>query len=86
MIFDPKKREFVKISIDEFVKKTIEGGSDLNASELKESLEKFKKRKNEGELCSCGNPIWVVGSVIAGKGCFTYITGESDCSEDYEIV
>ena len=85
MIFDPKKREFLKITLDEFVKNTIEGNSDLNAGELRKSLEEFKKRKNKGELCRCGNPIWVAGSAIVGKGCFTCITGESDCSKDYEI-
>jgi len=47
-------------------------------------LEEFKKRKTQGELCDCGNPIWIIGPAITGKGCFTCITVESDCSDDYE--
>jgi len=57
MIFESKKNDFLKITIDEFVKKTIEGGSDLNASEIKKFLEEFKNRKMKGELCHCGNLI-----------------------------
>ncbi len=55
----------------------------MKAGELKRNLEEFKKRKIQGELCNCGNPIWIIGSAITGKGCFTCITGESDCSDDY---
>lgn len=33
-----------------------------------------------------GNPIWAAGSAITGTPmCFTYMTGETDDSEDYEI-
>ena len=80
MIFESKKNDFHKITIKEFVKKTIEGGSDQNASEIKKAFEEFKILKMKGELCHCGNPIWIAGSAIVGKGCFTCITGESDCS------
>jgi len=79
------KKGFQKISIDEFVALTIKSNPDLKAVELKKDLEEFKKRKTQGELCDCGNPIWIIGSAITGKGCFTCITGESDCSDDYEI-
>ncbi len=56
MIFEPKKRDFLKITIDEFVKKTIESNPDLNANELKKSPEEFKKQKFKGDLyfhCKC---------------------------------
>ena len=76
---------FQKISINEFVAQTIKGNPDLKAVDLKKDLEEFKKRKSQGELCDCGNPIWIIGSAITGKGCFTCITGESDCSDDYQI-
>lgn len=76
---------FQKISIDDFVAKTMKSNPGLNAKELKKSLTEFKKRKIQRELCDCGNPIWIIGSAIIGKGCFTCITGDSDCSEDYEI-
>lgn len=76
---------FQKISIDEFVAKTIKSNPGLNENELKKGLLEFKKRKMQGELCDCGNHIWIIGSAIVGKACFTCITGESDCSEDFEI-
>jgi hypothetical protein len=79
------KNRFQKISIDEFVEQTIKINPDLKAGELKRGLVEFKKRKMRGELCDCGNPLWIIGSAITGKGCFTCITGESDCSDDYEI-
>ncbi|MBW6484470.1 MAG: hypothetical protein K0B10_15625 [Vicingaceae bacterium] len=76
---------FKNISINEFVKSTIQSNPDLNSQELTESLLHFKKMKDNGELCICGNPLWVAGSAIVGKGCFTCITGETDSSNDYEV-
>ena len=76
---------FKYISIDKFVTKTIDKNSDLNAQELTKSLGQFKARKLKGELCDCGNEIWILGSAFSGKGCFSCITGETDCSVDYEI-
>lgn len=79
------KNGFKKISIDRFVAQTIKRNPEVKALELKRDLEEFKKRKIKGELCNCGNPIWIIGSALTGKGCFTCITGESECSGDYEI-
>jgi len=52
---------FQKISINEFVAQTIKSNPDLKAVDLKKDLEEFKKRKSQGELCDCGNPIWIIG-------------------------
>ena len=38
-----------------------------------------------GEICNCGNVIWVIGAVQAGYKCFTCITGEAFPDNDYEI-
>ena len=76
----------LKTSIDKFVARTVELNPDTDAKELKMALIEFKNRKAKGELCICGNPIWIIGSAITGKGCFTCITGEADSSEDYEIA
>lgn len=76
---------FNYISIDNFIIKTFDNNSNLNSQELKESLNEFKIRKLKGEVCNCGNEIWIIGSAYSGKGCFTCITGETDCSDDYEI-
>jgi hypothetical protein len=49
---------------------------------LRESLEAAENV----ECCDCGEPVWVLGSAIVGRGCFTPITGESTPSGDYEIT
>jgi len=42
--------------------------------------------KQRQARCQCGNPIWAVGTAMTGSPlCFTCITGEHDCSEDYEV-
>jgi hypothetical protein len=79
------KANFNYISIDNFLEKTIENTSNSGAQEVKEYLKEFKARKIKGELCHCGNEIWIIGSAYSGKGCFSCITGETDCSDDYEI-
>ena len=77
---------FVAISIDDYVTKFLASKSGSNRSEvtarLKETLADFKA----GARCSCGAPIWVIGSAEVGNGCFTCITGEAYPKEDYEIA
>jgi len=87
MIFKPKYADFnfTKISIDNFIKMYSKNNPKDDLNSLKKRLLQFKKLKEKGETCSCGNPIWIIGSAIAGKACFTCITGEADCSDDYEI-
>jgi len=43
------------------------------------------KSYQNGERCSCGNDIWVIGSASVGNSCFTCITGEGYPTDDYEI-
>jgi len=76
---------FNLISIDEFIANTIKNNPSLKAADLRKDLIEFKIRKSRGEKCFCGNPLWIIGSAITRKGCFTCITGESNCSDDYEI-
>ena len=45
------------------------------------------QQKREMATCTCGNPIWAVGSAACGSSmCFTCITGEADCSGDFEVA
>lgn len=38
------------------------------------------------EVCGC-TPIWATGSAMIDDAmCFTCITGESDASDDYEVI
>jgi hypothetical protein len=87
MIFKPNfvTQKFKKISIDAFLDLFKQENSEINIQDLKRNLTEFKILKSNGEKCSCGNPIWAIGSAISGKGCFTCITGESNSAEDYEI-
>ena len=81
-----EKMAFVPISIDEYVTKFLAGDPGSERSEviarLKETLADFKA----GARCSCGSPIWVIGSAEVGNACFTCITGEAYPEEDYEIA
>ena len=76
---------FVPITLGRYVDMFLKDnpGSDRSAvtERLKVALASFKA----GELCSCGQPIWVLGSAEVGNSCFTCITGESEPTEDYEL-
>jgi hypothetical protein len=87
MNFNPNfgTNRFKKISADAFIELYKQKNPDLITADLKKDLTYFKKLKLNGEKCNCGNPIWVVGSAISGKGCFTCITGESYTDNDYEM-
>ncbi len=87
MTFKPKFADFkfTKISVDSFIKKHKTSNPQSDIVELKKDLLYFKQLKEDGEKCKCGNLIWVIGSAISGKGCFKCITGDTDCSDDYEI-
>ena len=76
------------ITIERFAKKYVERNKDENLKDVKIRLKEALKRKNSGGECSvCGEPIWAIGSAVGGfEGCFTCITGESDDSQDYEII
>ena len=77
---------FVPISIDDYVTRFLTGNHGSDRSEvtarLKETLADFEA----GVRCSCGAPIWVIGSAEVGNACFTCITGEASPEEDYEIA
>ena len=85
MIQKKISNQFAKIKIEDFVKQTVTANPHLNAKQLTTALEKFRTRKIKGELCDCGESIWIIGSALTGKGCFTCITGETDKTDDYEI-
>jgi len=54
--------------------------------ELQEPLRDAVDLKRRHSRCVCGNPIWAVGTAMVGSPvCFTCITGEADCSSDYEV-
>src|ERR1700745_4425762 len=76
---------FVPIGVSEYVKLHVKANPDENPTELLTRLRSCVSDALMGARCHCGAPVWVVGSVSAGYGCFTCITGEAFPAEDYEI-
>ena len=87
MNFKPKfaNHKFKKISVDFFIEKYKMNNPKEDLEKLRNDIQYFKELKIGGAKCNCGNSLWVIGSAISGKGCYTCITGESDYSNDYEI-
>ncbi len=79
------ERGFHPITVEKFIQQTVARNPDETPAELRKSLRACIQRALAGARCDCGEPIWVIGSVFVGHGCFTCITGEADPSEDYEI-
>lgn len=80
-----EKYGFTPISKDEFIKSYLANNPGTDRKEIESAIERSLELFREGGKCSCGNPIWVVGSAVAGTACFTCITGESKPDDDYEI-
>ncbi|MFH1723325.1 MAG: hypothetical protein ABII00_01765 [Elusimicrobiota bacterium] len=76
---------FKPIPFDAYVAKHLKSNRDENEGDFRERLREAVEAKKAGRLCDCGNPIWAIGSAVAGYMCFTCITGEAEPSEDYEI-
>ena len=78
---------FAPISIGDFLKAHEKNNPSEDTKEYRAASEQAVQTKKSGAVCSqCGSPIWAVGTATVGwNGCFTCITGEADCSEDYEI-
>jgi hypothetical protein len=76
---------FVPITTDKYVAMHLENNPTEKEADLRKRLESALNDYKNGIKCSCGNDIWVIGSVSVGNSCFTCITGESHPTDDYEI-
>ena len=76
---------FIPIGIGKYVQLHVKVNPDEIPKELLARLRSCVSDALAGARCSCGAPIWVVGSVSAEYACFTCITGEAFPVEDYEI-
>ena len=63
-------------------------GYKKDSQRHKNIIHYLKLREKQTPCEVCGNiPIWVAGSSLCDwPGCFTCITGESDASDDYEVI
>jgi hypothetical protein len=80
-----KHPRFVPISIEQYVRLHVRRNPDEKRANLRARLKECVTAALRGEHCECGEPIWVIGSAVAGHACFTCITGEATPSGDYEI-
>lgn len=79
MSFNPK-------SIPELAQ-MLQDSNGGEAHEWQIKLEVAADLKRRLQKCACGNPIWAVGSALAGSSmCFSCITGTADPSEDFEVA
>ena len=76
---------FHPISIKDYAELFIKSNPGGNKLEAEIRLRNALHYALSGAVCSCGNPIWVVGAAEAGLFCFTCITGEALPDEDFEI-
>ncbi len=79
------KSKFTPISLNDYVEKHLQSNPDVKRADLLDRLEHAISAHRAGKRCSCGAPIWIVGSADAGLSCFTCITGEHYPNNDYEI-
>jgi hypothetical protein len=77
---------FVPIQLREYVRLHLKNNLHADEYEITARLQSTLDEYKAGKRCSCGEPIWVIGSAEVGHMCFTCITGSTDTSEDYEIA
>jgi hypothetical protein len=77
--------DFTPISLDDYIDRHVRSNPGASWKDLKKRLTHALAAHRRGEVCACGNPIWVIGSAQAGLACFTCITGEAWPEHDYEI-
>jgi hypothetical protein len=80
-------KPFVPVSIENVLHNYHKANPAEDLEEYRENLLEAVHAKKLGAVCGqCGSPIWAIGTATVGwNGCFSCITGEADCSEDYEI-
>jgi len=76
---------FVPIGIEQYIQQHVRRNPDEKPDALRARLRECVSAALRGERCECGEPIWAIGSAVAGHACFTCITGEASPSDDYEI-
>lgn len=80
-----KHSRFAPIGIEPYIQQHLRRNPDEKADALRARLQQSVSAALRGERCQCGEPIWAIGSAVAGHACFTCITGEAHPSGDYEI-
>jgi len=80
-----RKTGLTPIKLDKFVDLYLKNNPETSRKEITSALKSALYDFKRSVRCECGNPIWVIGSAVAGNACFTCITGETQPDGDYEI-
>ena len=76
---------FTPISMNRYIELHLKSNHDTSRQEIGAALMSALRDFKAGARCRCGKPIWVIGSAVAGRACFTCITGKAVPDSDYEI-
>ncbi|MGB8490414.1 MAG: hypothetical protein WCE64_05100 [Bacteroidales bacterium] len=76
---------FIPISFDDFIKIHAESNPSTNTKVLRIKLESAIEAYRNGNKCSCGNDILIVGAATNSFKCFQCITGKPHPTGEYEI-
>ena len=79
------KSVFTFISKDAYLDRFLMANPSERRNDVVARLNDTIAAYRDGKRCSCGEPIWIVGSAETGHGCFTCITGDATPDCDYEI-
>lgn len=82
----PGQQMFTPVSLDDYVQEHLAANPGVDRSDLVARLHRALAAARAGTRCTCGGPIWVIGSAAAGLSCFTCITGEASPHDDFEIA
>ena len=79
------KTGFIPIKFDDYVARHLKNNPGTPRKEITDALKDALQAYRRGKKCACGEPLWVIGSAVAGHACFTCITLEATPDNDFEI-
>jgi hypothetical protein len=80
-----EKTGFIPIGLEDYIQRHLKNNPGTSREEIESGLRSALADHKTGVKCDCGNPIWVIGSAVAGNACFHCITGEAVPDDDFEI-
>ncbi|GAA4835861.1 hypothetical protein [Algivirga pacifica] len=76
---------FKSISIDAYITQQKQLHPTIDTLQLKKDVETALNDFHADKKCSCGNDIWVLGSVGKERTCFSCMLGTTPTTNDLEI-
>ncbi len=72
------------VPIDEAARLFVEINEGYEEERVREALREMATRRDRGETCFCGNPIWVMCFELTM--CFACVTGTATAKDDIDVV